>query len=302
MYWHDVSGPLAPRNVLRMPEYSYPRYLHAKRSVDDRALNQQVMDAALGGFRDKRDVRVAELGGGVGTMIDRLVEREVFAEATYTVVDTDADFLREVVEHAPAWRKGRTRRDATERACSVSVDVVEARMEAWLQDTTERYDLIVAHAVLDLIDIPRMLPTLLSRLAPGGVFWTTINFDGDSIFMPRQDDDRALMQAYHDSMDARGGSSTTGRELFGRVAEAGGAVLAAGSSDWVVFPQPGGGYPEDEAYFLHHIVHTVEEELGNHPQLGDATRRWGPQRHAQVERGELVYVAHQLDFAAQRAE
>ncbi len=285
-----------------MPEYSYPDYLHAKRFVDDRALNQHVMQEALGAFRGRRSVRVAELGGGVGTMIDRLVEREVFAEATYTLVDTEAEFLDEARAHAPAWREGRTRRDEARRACSVTVDTVEARMEAWLEETTERYDLIIAHAVLDLIDVPLMLPTLLSRLTPTGVFWTTINFDGDTIFMPRLPEDEALMDAYHRSMDARGGSSTAGRELFGHVVEAGGVVHAAGSSDWVVFPKPGGGYADADADFLRHIVHTVEAELGDDPELGAATQRWGTQRHAQIERGELVYVAHQLDFAVKRAQ
>jgi hypothetical protein len=33
-------------------------------------------------------------------------------------------------------------------------------------------------------------------------------------------------------------------------------VLAAGSSDWVVFA-PANGHPADEGYFLHDIVHTI---------------------------------------------
>ena len=33
------------------------------------------------------------------------------------------------------------------------------------------WDLLVAHAVLDLIDLAAALPRLLSRLAPGGLFY-----------------------------------------------------------------------------------------------------------------------------------
>ena len=73
-------------------------------------------------------------------------------------------------------------------------------------------------------------------------------------------------------------------------------VLAAGSSDWVVFAGPN-GYAADEAYFLHFIIHTIHTALTGHPHL-DAERftAWIAQRHAQVEQGTLVYIAHQLDL------
>ena len=72
-------------------------------------------------------------------------------------------------------------------------------------------------------------------------------------------------------------------------------VVAAGGSDWVVFAGAN-GYPADEAYFLHDIIHTIRTALTGHPQL-DAERlsNWVAQRHAQIEEGTLVYIAHQLD-------
>jgi hypothetical protein len=84
--------------------------------------------------------------------------------------------------------------------------------------------------------------------------------------------------------------------IFGYLRSAGAELLDAGSSDWVVFAGPN-GYPADEAYFLHFIVHTMHAALEGHPDL-DAARfeDWVAQRHAQVEQGALVYIAHQLDF------
>ena len=68
-----------------------------------------------------------------------------------------------------------------------------------------------------------------------------------------------------------------------------------GASDWVIFPGPN-GYEGDDAYFLHFIVHTVHQALLGHAEL-DAERfsAWIARRHEQIERRELVYVAHQLD-------
>jgi hypothetical protein len=72
-------------------------------------------------------------------------------------------------------------------------------------------------------------------------------------------------------------------------------VLAAGSSDWVVFAGAN-GYPADEAYFLHDIIHTIGTALTGHPSLDpERLRTWVAQRHAQIDQGALVYIAHQLD-------
>jgi hypothetical protein len=91
------------------------------------------------------------------------------------------------------------------------------------------------------------------------------------------------------------GDSRTGRHLFAHLQATGAEVLAAGSSDWMVFAGAN-GYPADEAYFLHFIVHTIHTALTGYPAL-DAERftAWIAQRHAQVEQGTLVYMAHQLD-------
>ena len=139
------------------------------------------------------------------------------------------------------------------------------------------WDLLVAHAFLDLIDLPTALPRLLSLLVSGGLFYFTLNFDGATIFEPPIDPDLdALIEAlYHRTMDTRrcrgkpSGSSLTGRQLFGHLKDAGARVAAAGSSDWVVFPGPA-GYPGDEAYFLHYLIDTIGRALHGHPELDRA--------------------------------
>jgi hypothetical protein len=109
------------------------------------------------------------------------------------------------------------------------------------------------------------------------------------------------MELYHRSMDERvrdgmpAGDSKTGRRLLTRIGATGAELLAAGSSDWVVFPRAG-AYPDDEEYFLQHIVHTIDVALSGHAELDPARfRAWVSERQAQIERGELCYIAHQLD-------
>jgi SAM-dependent methyltransferase len=173
-----------------------------------------------------------------------------------------------------------------------------------LSKNIRTWDLLAAHAFLDLFDLPAVLPVFLHVLRPGGAFYFTLNFDGETIFEPHIDPglDEHIISLYHRSMDERrvnglpSGDSRSGRHLFSLLPQAGGMILASGASDWVVFPGPG-GYPGDEAYFLHHILHFFEQSLSGHPELDDHRfSDWLERRHAQVERTELVYIAHQMDF------
>jgi hypothetical protein len=57
------------------------------------------------------------------------------------------------------------------------------------------------------------------------------------------------------------------------------------------------GYPADEAFFLHTILDTVDEALSQRPEVDQRMLAdWVALRRQQVERAELIYVAHQLDF------
>jgi hypothetical protein len=165
-------------------------------------------------------------------------------------------------------------------------------------------DVLIANAVLDLVDVPAVLPGLLRLLVPGGVYWFTINYDGESIFVPGHPHDDRVMRAYHRDMDERvrygrpAGDSRTGRRLFRYLRDAGAPALAAGSSDWVVSAGPDGKYPDDEAYFVRCILNTIHNALRSREDRVDPAdlAGWLAVRGRQLAAGELVYIAHQLDF------
>jgi SAM-dependent methyltransferase len=281
-----------------IPEtYDAVRYLHAKRSVDDRALNRGVLEqlrvelAALPEYP-----RVLELGAGVGTMVSRLADLGWLDGARYTLIERDAVSLAAAAAHL--------RQDNRD----LKVDLVAADALTWLAaapaggDDGAPYDLVVANAFLDLVDVPALLPLLWRRVQAGRPFWFSINFDGETIFLPERPLDGAVTALYHRSMDQRvrdgrrAGDSRTGRRLLQQLPASGARLLGAGSSDWIVWPSPAGDYPGDEAYFLHHIVHTIDGELNGSPELDAAAfADWVAARHADVERGQLIYLAHQID-------
>lgn len=284
--------------------YSFPRYLAAKKAIDDRALNPNVWEAmsrAVQPAGPDAPLRVLEMGCGTGTMLERILERGLGGEEGrglhYTGIDADPDNIAHALQRfSPSLHPS--------SYLLHPPSFIPSNLFSLPPSLPQRgFDLLLAHAFLDLVPLSRALPVLFSYLRPGGIFYFTLNFDGETIFQPEHPLDPRIISLYHRTMDERtsdshpSGDCHTGRHLFAQLENAGVELLAAGSSDWVVFPR-GGRYPGEEAYFLHHILHFFEESLAGHPELdGDELAGWLALRHAQVDGGALVYVAHQLDFA-----
>jgi SAM-dependent methyltransferase len=288
--------------------FDYARYLAAKTTVDDRALNRHVL-AGLRRLVPAGAPRVLEVGAGLGTMAARLVDWGVIGAGEYILLDADRQLLDRSRRWLGDWASARgLRSDPLPDGLQVGdlrVRLVHAELGGYLEAAHgELADVLIANAVLDLVDVPAVLPGLLRLLVPGGVYWFTINYDGESIFVPGHPHDDQVMQAYHRDMDERvrygrpAGDSRTGRRLFRYLRDAGAPALAAGSSDWVVSAGPDGNYPDDEAYFVRCILNTIQNALrGREDRVEPADLAdWLAARGRQLAAGELVYIAHQLDF------
>ncbi|MGM0605449.1 MAG: class I SAM-dependent methyltransferase [Halobacteriota archaeon] len=333
--------------TLQPESYSFTRYLEAKRTVDDRALHRPTLERVRTELHrtaaDQTDpIRILDVGVGVGTMLDRLIEWDVLPPGAveYVGVDRDAACIE------LARRRARSRRTATNGQATNGKATPESPLS--IRESTDggdvrltvRYvlgdaiqyaadspavDLLVGMAFLDLIDLPDGVTRLTSALESTGLAYFPITFDGETVFRPVADPafERRLLGAYHATMDRgdRGGASDTGRRLFDIAGACGLDVVSAGGSDWVVHPvsidgrpdrratgdnEPPHtasiGYPDDEAYFLHYIVNTVERALeefrtdaAGEPIDADRLAAWADRRHAQIQSATLTYIAHQYD-------
>jgi hypothetical protein len=286
----------------------YARYLAAKTTVDDRALNQHVL-AGLRRLMPAGAPRVLEVGAGLGTMVARLMDWGVVGAGEYILLDADRQLMDDSRRWLRDWAAARgLRSDPLSDGLQVGdlrVRLEHAELGTYLEAAHgPPTDVLIANAVLDLVDVPAILPGLLRLLVPGGVYWFTINYDGESIFAPGHPHDDQVMQAYHRDMDERvrygrpAGESRTGRHLFHHLRAAGAPALAAGSSDWIVSAGPDGNYPGDEANFLSSILSTIQNALRSRQDWVDPAdlADWLAVRDRQLAAGELVYIAHQLDF------
>ena len=296
--------------------HSFVHYLKAKKSVDDRALNLRVWEQ-LKELLEELDavdqkLRVLEIGGGIGVMLARMLEDDLLPNCDYCLLDTDPENIAAAPDYLADRAmgknftvdgpRGNTIRIKTPRG-AVSLDLVCDDLYAFTEEKSGIWDLVVAHAVLDLFDLETALRRLASVVRPGGLLYLTINYDGHTIFEPQVDStfEKRLLQLYNQSMDDRvvdgtpSGDSRSGRHLFAQVRRLGLEILGAGSSDWVVYPGLQ-GYPEGEADFLNFIIEMIYRQMKGHPAVDEgALDQWVGGRKKQVESGELVLIVHQLD-------
>jgi SAM-dependent methyltransferase len=299
------------------------RYLASKKSVDDRALNRVVWQSfteAVSHVAGRR-LTIMEVGAGTGSMLERLIQWQVFdghlgadrREVSLELVDNDRLALDRARQRAPAladaygWGRTEISEGWRLQRASTQLDVhftVGDVRELTRETNGGRHDVLIAHAFLDLFHLPTVVPALLRALVPGGLFYFTLNYDGATIFEPVTDQslEDAVQTSYHNTMDnrmaagQRSGDSAAGRHLYHVLTACGAEVVEFGSSDWVVFPRSG-DYPGDEEYFLRCILWLVEQALRADTDLPVASvEGWLRQRRGQLQARELIFVAHQLDI------
>lgn len=295
-------------------EFSKLRYLRAKESADDRALHRPTLDRVREATTTGDSLRVFEAGPGAGATLRRLLRWDLPADVAYVGVDADESMVAAARERLPelAAEAGYdvapgdpTRLTDGSRTVEVRIETGDALDRAADADA----DLLVAAAFLDLFDAEAALSALLRGVAPGGLAYLPITFDGETAFVPTGPAEERVIDAYHATMDAptRPGGSRSGRALLGAVGESAARLVAAGGSDWLVSPP----YPGDEAYLCHHLVDLVERavtraESADEPAAArvpsDVAREWARDRHAAIADGDLTLLTHQIDALVRAPE
>ncbi len=292
-------------------------YLLSKKSVDDRALNLRVWNQFAESLQKRAAVNerleILEVGGGIGTMLARLLENKALPNCCYTLVDTNAENIAYAQIYLENWAAkagcrfervsdGKFRLMQAQR--QMEIETICGDIFPLLAAQPAAWDTMIAHAVLDLFHLPSALPRLLDALQPGGLFYTTINYDGLTIFEPPllPDFETQILARYNQTMDERhtdgllSGDSRAGRHLFGELQQHGVEILAAGSSDWVIYAN-NSGYAHNEGVFLQHLLNFIETEMRRQPDIdAGLLERWIATRRQQIAGGELFCIVHQMDY------
>ena len=91
-------------------DYSFIRYLSAKKDVDSQALNGRVWQSlaeALPPARPEAPLLMLEVGAGIGTMLERMLQRGLLGYAVYTAIDVRSDCIIEARSRLQRWARER---------------------------------------------------------------------------------------------------------------------------------------------------------------------------------------------------
>ncbi len=272
-------------------EHANVRYLEAKRTVDDRALNRRVRDRLLSELPPNPEI--VEFAAGTGVTVPRLIEWGVDA-FDYRGIERDADLVAYARDRRAAELATTLDGVAPTEHGFRAGDATAAFHAGDALACEDNADLVVAQAFADLVPLTDLLDALERSLAPGGLAYLPITFDGGTLFQPDHPADDRVEAAYHDWLGANPGRDPrAGRHLLDRFRKNEGRLLAVGASDWIVRPVDG-EYPADERYFLSTILDFLAEALENADVEGAAD--WIERRRERLAAGELTYVAHQYDL------
>jgi hypothetical protein len=296
--------------------YDFVRYLAAKRAIDDRALNKRCWDKLHARVEPESSgnlFEVLEVGAGIGTMLMRMVEWGIRTDLSYIGVDADRSLVAQSESLLIDWAEGKGWKVVLDGEKGVEISAgdqkIWARLEctdvfAFAAKSARQWDLLLAHSFLDLVNLSDSLMALKPLVRKQGLLYFTLVFDGMTILLPNIEPefDEFVIDCYHRSMDSLGEAepqtrrSQTGRALLEQLVKGGGNIFCAGSSDWVIHPP----YQADDAYFLHHIIHFMQDALEGCADLDpDRLSHWLEARHKQIQAGQLIYIAHQIDVLAQ---
>lgn len=274
--------------------HSEPRYLEAKRSLDSRSRSRRVRDQLLSALPE--DPTIIEIGCGTGTLLPQLVQWGVDT-GTYRGIDKAESLIAFAQDVRPAEFRhegiaiAEQEKGFTVKELSVTFERADG-LE--ILEATNGVDLLIGQAFADVVPVSNLVAGLESALAPGGLAYLPITFDGGTIFQPDHSADQAVERAYHRAIDAEPGrDSHAGRHLADAFRRQPGELLGMAASDWIIRPH-GNTYPVDEAYFLASILDFIETALAD-AAVADASD-WLATRREQLAARELTYVAHQYDL------
>ncbi len=298
---------------------AFSDYLDAKFELDERSFNADVRGALILRLGAKASLNCLDVGMGTGAGLPRLLN-----DCTASLTITGLDIRAELVESArqnfaqclhelnfhPRQRQA-YKIDGRRGERVVTADFLCTSLQAFDPPLPIAYDLITAHAFMDLVPLAPAIDCFARWLAPGGLFYATLNYDGGTTLFPAYADGRfesELLAVYDASMDSRRvdgaatGGSRCGLRMHTALQAAGFDIIAYGSSDWNLTPLHG-AYRNRDAVCLRALLDLLGGEGERSAGIdARALAAWRDSRLRQLEANSLGLIIHQVDILAASPE
>lgn len=275
---------------------AFADFLQAKFALDERSLNREVHAAFLDALHGLPQVHCLDVGAGTGATLRRLLNSELTTPLSLTALDRDPALLDIARQEAAGWLQNKQ---------LMVIRFAAGELKDYRPD--RRYNVITAHAFLDLTPLPESLRLFAAWLQPGGYLYASSNYDGDTALLPVCEDadfEATLLAHYNHTMEQRRvdgqatGGAYCGRRLHELLPEHGFDILAHGSSDWHIASVLG-EYRDGDSVCLEALLEMIHGE-GQHSGLfrQDQLDRWHEDRLRLLQQRRLGLTIRQLDLLA----
>lgn len=254
-------------------------YLEAKREIDDRALDRDVLSA----FSDRlpNEPTILEVGSGTATMPERLFEWEVLESGRWIAVDSRPDALAAGRDRITARTDAAAGTDVVHLG-DLTVEFVGADAFECAAGREGQFDAVVGSAFFDIVDAKRAVDAFG---AVTDLVYAPITYDGTTAFDPDDPEDEVVLDRYERHMcEYRTGRPDGAKALEAALSE----VLADAPSPWLIEPP----YIDGERTVTSHVIDTIE---GAVRETGYDAIGWAERRREQLSEERLVYTATNRD-------
>jgi 2-polyprenyl-3-methyl-5-hydroxy-6-metoxy-1,4-benzoquinol methylase len=290
---------------------AFADFLQAKFALDERSLNREVRGAFLDALHSLPQIQCLDVGAGTCATFRRLLNAGLTPPLALTALDCDPALLDFAREEAAAWLRAVDLEPHMEESAILTqgerlmaIRFVASDLKDYWPD--RQYNVITAHAVLDIVPLPDSLRLFAAWLQAGGYLYASINYDGETALLPVYSDaafEARLLGHYNDTMERRRvdgqatGGAYCGRRLLGLLPALGFDILAYGSSDWNITPFLG-KYRDGDAVCLAALLELIGAEGQSGAFRRDQLDRWREDRLRFLRQRRLGLIVHQLDLLA----
>ncbi len=297
-------------------QIKFADYLAAKYALDSRSLNPHVYQCLVSELNAKTTLRWLDLGTGSAAMLRRLINATAIESINAIGIDNNKALLDLGELTTERWLADQGYSIKTQDGALLAQSdnkLLQLRfgcrsaLDAIPESHRKIFDLVTAHAFMDVVPLGQVTDSIANYLSPDGLFYGTLNYDGETTLIPVYSDEsfeNKILANYDQSMENRSlngvktGGAKSGRRLLSMLQNKGFEIIAYGSSDWNITPVRGRYRDSDQTCLAALLEMIKKEATGDLGIDSEQLNAWYANRISRVERQQLGIIIHQLDILA----
>jgi len=314
-----------------MTDFVYNRddYLMWKMLIENNGgFSQEVYSKFKEQVKDKENLKILDIGTGIGGLITRIIELDTFShDQEFTGIDINDKSLRDSGNYFKWWGQKNGHQiseskpeDDAIASLTIKKEGLEHSVKFYLASVydTDRIlgicngqaDVVIGNTVFEHLNPELALKAIKTYLKDGSLVYLPVNADKELILRPEYADTeleekivRGFLDAHFETLENividgkkyKQGDVCCGRNLFNNFSKAGLEVLAYGGSQKTIVPSKG-RYKDHEKKYLEFFLEKMRDiAKANNPEKVTA---WFEDRTEQLEQGALYCILKGMDILA----